>query len=178
MTILEAVELLKQDKFQEKELLEYFQIKSLDGLEPALELKFDKENYNEKFISASFKFIAETRFLDIYNPLEEQYRFYSMVLPGLYGIYSEELQLLAVVLGLFQTVMILDGMLKDKPAVKYFKQLYVEYVKTEMSLEKIVNKAFKELDVKLTGFLTDNTVDKLKGLVNNIVKEANKIKPE
>lgn len=177
MTIQEAVQLMKEEKFTEKELLEYYDIKSLDGLESVLELKFDKESYNEKFINQSFEFIFETRKSEKYNPLEEKYRFYSMVLPGLFGIYPEEVQMLSIVLGLFQTMMILENILKNKPSVIYFTNLYDQYVKTELSIEKIIMFSLKDLDVKISKFLTENNVQKLSGLVTDIVDRVNKLKP-
>jgi hypothetical protein len=177
MTIQEAAELIKESKFTEKELLQYYQIKSLDGLEPALEIKFDKENYNENFISSSFEFIFETRKSLKYNPLEEKYRFYSMVLPGLFGIYAEEVQMLAIVLGLFQTVMLLENILKEKDSVKYYKELYETYVKTELSIEKTVMVSLRDLEKTITDFLSKNDTEKLKTMLKDIVAKVEEIKP-
>jgi hypothetical protein len=177
MTIQEAAALIKEGKFTEKELLEYYQIKTLDGLEPALEIKFDKESYNESFISSSFEFIFETRKSLKYNPLEEKYRFYSMVLPGLFGIYAEEVQMLAIILGLFQTVMLLEKILKEKDSVKYYKELYETYIKTELSIEKTVMVSLRDLEKTITDFLSKNDTEKLKTMLKDIVAKVEEIKP-
>lgn len=164
MTKEEVLQLIEKNEFTQKELFQFYEVKNLDGLEAYFESVFDKLEVNNEYLINSFKFMFATREGEDFNPLEEKYRYYGMVLPGLYGIPTEHLQILVAGLGLFKAIFMLDKMLQNKEEIKYFNGLYKEYVQEMYSIGRTANKYVKLLDKTLSEFLAKNgkeTVQKL-----------------
>jgi len=174
MTKEEVLQLVQKGELTEKEMLEFYEVKNRQGLETLFEMKFDKLDFNNEFLVNSFKFMFETREGDQFNPLEEKYRHYAMILPGLFGIPSEHVQILVAGLGLFAAMMMLDKLLKEKEEVQYFNGLYEEYKKEMYSIGRTANKYVKLLDSTLSGFLENNG----KGALEKIIKEFIQAKSE
>lgn len=164
MTKEEVLQLIEKNEFTIKEMFAFYGVKNIDGLEAYFESVFDKMDVNNEYIINSFKFIFSVREGENFNPLEERYRFYGMILPGLYGIPTEHLQILVAGLGLFKAVFMLDKLLQQKEEVKYFNELYKEYMNEMYSIGRTANKYVKFLDKTLSEFLAKNgkeTVQKL-----------------
>jgi hypothetical protein len=154
MTKEQVLQKIEEKIFTEKDLMEYYQIKSLDALEFALEEKFKVVTKKGDFLNSAFSYIYTNRIQQDYNPIQERYFFYAMVLQGLYGIDSDEITIIAYIIGAFKTVMLLEKLLEKKEEVIFFQKLYNQYIeKTESvylklnELLSIVNNIFKDFKV-------------------------------
>jgi hypothetical protein len=169
MTKQEAIQLIEKKEFTIKELFEVYEVKNIDGLEAYLEIRFDKIDINNEYLVNSFKFIFETRESENFNPLEEKYRYYAMILPGLFGIDPDNMQILVAGLGLFKAVLMLDKILQEKEEIKYFNNLYKEYVNEMYSIGRTANKYVKLLDNTLKDFLQKNNKESLSEVVKDFI---------
>ena len=132
MNTEEILQKVENKTFEEKDLLAYYQIKTIDALEFALDEKFKVVTQKGDFLNSAFKYVYNVRKDNEYNPIEEKYFFYAMVLQGLYNIGTEEIRILAAGIGAFKTVMILEKILGQKEEVLFFEKMYRAYVeKTE-----------------------------------------------
>jgi hypothetical protein len=166
MTKKEILEKIDAKQAGKEDLLKYYEIKNEDQLEFALEEKLRVITQSGDFLNSAFKFIYETRERQIYNPIEESYVFYAMLLQGLYGIDSEELKILAATIGAFKTVMLLDKILENKNEVLFFKKMYKQYV------ERIENIYIKLNDIlaSINKILTDFDPKQLEGFSEDLKK--------
>jgi Na+/glutamate symporter len=148
------------------DLLNYYEIKNEEQLEFALAEKLKQVNQSGDFLNSAFKFIYETRKKETYNPIEETYVFYAMVLQGLYGIDSDEIKILAATIGAFKTVMLLEIILENKNEVLFFKKMYKQYI------EKIENVYLKLNDIlaSVNKILTDFDPKQLEGFSEDLKK--------
>jgi hypothetical protein len=169
MTKEEAMQLIEKKEFTIKELFEFYGVRNIEGLESYLETRFDKVDTNNEYLVNAFKFIFETRELENFNPLEEKYRYYAMILPGLYGIAPDNMQILVAGLGLFKTIMMVEKLLKDKEEVIYFNQLYQIYINEMYSIGRTANKYVKLLDNTLKDFLQKNNKESLSQVVKEFI---------
>jgi hypothetical protein len=170
MTKEEVMQLIEKKEFTQKELFEFYEVKNIDGLEAYLENRFDAVDVNNEYLVNSFKFIFETRESESFNPLEEKYRYYAMILPGLFGINPDNMQILVAGLGLFKTVLILDKLLQEKEEVKYFDYLYKQYIQEMYSIGRTANKYVKLLDKTLSDFLSKNGTESLSKLLEQFLE--------
>ena len=170
MTKEEAMQLIEKKEFTQKELFEFYEVRNIQGLETYLESRFDVIDVNNEYLVNSFKFIFETRESEAFNPLEERYRYYAMLLPGLFGINPDNMQILVAGLGLFKTILILDKLLQEKEEVKYFNNLYKEYVNEMYSIGRTANKYVKLLDKTLVDFLNKNGTESLSKIVQEFLQ--------
>jgi hypothetical protein len=175
MTKEEVLQMIENKEFTLKKMLEFYEVKNQDGLEAYLESRFDKVEINNQYLVSSFKFMFETREKEDYNPIEEKYRYYAMVLPGLFGVPSEHLEILSAGMGLFAALMMLDKLLQNKEEVKYFNGLYQEYIKEMYSVGRTANKYVKLLDKTLSEFLENNGKEKLAELVKEFVSAKDEL---
>jgi hypothetical protein len=166
MTLEEALAKIKEGKFLEEDLFEYFGVKNMNGLESALEYKLSKVSVNNDYIGTSFKYIYQQRSKDEYNPLEENYLMLAMILKAFYDIESDELKVLADGIGVFKTIYILNNILKDKPEANYFKELYKQYIDRQEAIGIVMKNSFKEINdflVKKAGSFEMEDLKKLQG---------------
>jgi hypothetical protein len=170
MTKEEVMQLIEKKEFTQKELFEFYEVRNIEGLETYLEGRFDIIDVNNEYLVNSFKFIFETRESEAFNPLEERYRYYAMLLPGLFGINPDNMQILVAGLGLFKTILILDKLLQEKEEVKYFNNLYKEYVNEMYSIGRTANKYVKLLDKTLVDFLNKNGTESLSKVVEEFLQ--------
>jgi hypothetical protein len=170
MTKEEVMQLIEKKEFTQKELFEFYEVKNIDGLEAYLENRFDAVDVNNEYLVNSFKFIFETRESESFNPLEEKYRYYAMILPGLFGINPDNMQILVAGLGLFKTILILDKLLQEKEEVKYFDYLYKQYIQEMYSIGRTANKYVKLLDKTLSDFLSKNGTESLSKLLEQFLE--------
>jgi DNA repair ATPase RecN len=152
MTKQEILEKVDAKQVTKEDLLKYYQIKKDEQLEFALEEKLRIVTQSGDFLNSAFKFIYETRQRENYNPIEESYVFYAMILQGLYGIDSDELKILAATIGAFKTVMLLDKILQNKDEVLFFKNMYKQYVEKIENVYIQLNKILNSLNKILTDF--------------------------
>jgi hypothetical protein len=166
MTKKEILEKIEAKQAGKEDLLKYYQIKSEEQLEFALEEKLRVVTQSGDFLNSAFKFIYETREKQTYNPIEESYVFYAMLLQGLYAIDSDELKILAATIGAFKTVMLLDKILENKDEVLFFKKMYKQYV------ERIENIYIKLNDIlaSINKILTDFDPKQLEGFSEDLKK--------
>lgn len=170
MTKEEVMQLIQKKEFTQKELFEFYEVRNIDGLETYLQSRFDTIDVNNEYLVNSFKFIFETREAENFNPLEEKYRYYAMLLPGLFGINPDNIQILVAGLGLFKTILILDKLLQEKEEVKYFDGLYKQYIDEMYSIGRTANKYVKLLDKTLSDFLSKNGTDSLSKIVQEFLQ--------
>jgi hypothetical protein len=171
MTKEEAMQLIEKKEFTIKDLFEVYSVKNIEGLEAYLEMRFDNIDVNNEYLVNSFKFIFETRDSENFNPLEEKYRYYAMILPGLFGMTPDNMQILVAGLGLFKTILILEKLLQEKEEVKYFDYLYKQYINEMYSIGRTANKYVKLLDKTLSEFLKSNDKDSLINILQEFLKE-------
>lgn len=167
MTKEEVLETIAKNEFTLAKMFEFYEVKNQDGLEAYFETRFDKVDFNNEYVINAFKFMFETRQKEDFNPLEEKYRYYAMVLPGIYGIPSEHVEILVAGMGLFTAMIMLEKLLQGKVEVEYFNKLYKEYINEMYSIGRATDKVVKLIGKTLDDFLKNNGAEKL----NSIVKE-------
>jgi hypothetical protein len=169
MTKEEVLKMIEAGEFTIKEMYEFYEVKNQAGLETYLESRFDEVNVNNEYVVNSFKFMFETRESEVFNPLEEKYRYYAMVLPGIYSIPSEHVQIMVAGMGLFKAMLMLEKLLQEREEVKYFDSLYKEYIKEMYSIGRTANKYVKLLDKTLSEFLSNNGKETIEKLVKDFI---------
>jgi predicted CopG family antitoxin len=85
------------------------------------------------------------------------------------------MQILVAGLGLFKTILILDKLLQEKEEVKYFNNLYKEYVNEMYSIGRTANKYVKLLDKSLAEFLNKNGAESLSKVVQEFLQAKNNL---
>lgn len=175
MTREEILKKIELQEAKEKDLIEYLGVRNIEGVEVALEEKFSKPEPNMNYIYEGFEFIYKAREQEKYSPLEEKYRYYSIVLPAFYGTQANEAAIITGTLGVFEGLMLLERLLKDKEEVKYFETLYAMYIskRTDVALvfEKYSEKALNFIAEKM-----DNLkIEDLQKLGNVVMSEIEKL---
>jgi hypothetical protein len=155
MTIQEILQKVDNKTAAKKDLFEYYGVKNEEALQFAFEEKFKEPKLNGDYLNSTFEFIYEVRQKEKYNPIEEAYVYYAMILKALYDLDSDELKVIASILGAFKTVMLLEKILINKEEVVFFEKMYKKYLeKTEniyIKLNQIlgsVNKLINDFDPK------------------------------
>jgi hypothetical protein len=174
MTKEQIIEKIKENKITEKDLFEYYEVKNLEGFEMALEEKIKETKINIEYINGAFKFIFEAREQEEYNPLQEKYYFFSAIFPAMYGISAEEINIIVRAFGLYKAVMVLDEVLKEKPEIIYFKQLYKMYEERRTNMSLMLEKSLAGIIKLLDERTKDMDMEKLKKLGETVLEEMNK----
>lgn len=169
MTKEEVLEIIEKNEFTLEKMFEFYEVKNIDGLEAYLESRFDNIAVNNEYLVNSFKFMFETREKEDFNPLEEKYRYYAMILPGVFSIPSEHVEILVAGMGLFPAIMMLERLLQEKPEVQYFNKLYKEYTTEMYSIGRATQKLIKLVEKTLDEFIKDNGAEKLRTIVQDFI---------
>lgn len=170
-------EILKKvdEKIATKEdLFLYYGIRNEEAIEFALDEKLKTITQSGDFLSSTFSFIYEARKQEMYNPIQEMYIYYVMLLKGLYDIDSDELKILTGTIGAFKTIILLSKILDQKEEVIFFKKMFTQYV------ERIENVYFK-LNEILTSFnkiLTEFNPEQLEKFSGELQKALGNLKLE
>jgi hypothetical protein len=175
MTKEELLKKVEDDKITKEDVLEYFQVKNIDGLSFALEEMTKDLNVNLDYINTSFSFIYAAKEKEMYNPVEEKFYYYSMILAGLYSIDTKLVNAIARGIGVFQTIMILDKSFSQREEVKYYENLYNDYVAQRQSLAIILSEISKDLLEFLEAKVSNLKLEDLQTLGKKILEEANKL---
>lgn len=171
--ILKKIEL---NTITKQDLFDYYAVKNVQGLEIVLDEKMKELKTDNNFIGTLFPFVFKARDAEEFSPLAEKFYMFSVALPGLYGIPSEEVNILARGLGLFEACMLLENLLSEKPEFKYLHKLYVEYVQHRMSVGVIVKGGLEYITDFLDKKLKDMKMEDLQKLAKGVVSEFNNIK--
>jgi len=175
MTKEEVLKMIEEKTFTIKDMYEFYEVKNQVGLEVYLESRFDKMDINNEYLVNAFRFMFEARSSENFNPLEEKYRYFAMILPGLYGIPSEHVEILVAGMGLFGAIMMLDKLLENKDEVIYFDLMYKEYINEMYSIGRTANKYVKLLDKTLNEFLENNGREKLAEVVKQFISAKDEL---
>jgi ERCC4-related helicase len=168
----QAIQKIENKTFLQEDLLAYYQIKTVEALEFALEEKFKQVTQTGDFLNSAFKYVYDSRKVDQYNPIEEKYIFYAMILQGLYNLDSDEIRIIAAGIGAFKTVMLLDKILGQKEEVVFFEHMYKKYI------ERIENVYLKLNDIlgSLNKFLNDFNPEQLEKFSGELQKALGNLK--
>lgn len=172
MTKEEILKKIDEKVATKQDLFLYYGIKNEESLEFALEEKFKVVTESGDFLSSTFPFIYEARKQEVYNPIQEMYIYYVMVLKGLYNVDSDELKILAGTIGAFKAVMLLSKILDQKEEVIFFKKLLKEYV------ERVENVYFKlnQILASINKILTDFNPEQLEKFSGDLQKALGNLK--
>jgi hypothetical protein len=152
MTKEEILQKAEQKTITQEDLLEYYKIKNLDALEFALEERFKEITQTGDFLNSAFKYIYSAREQEEYNPIQEKYFFYVMVAQGFYAFGAEDFRIIASVIGVFQTVMLMERILDQKSEVQYFGRMYKQYVEKIESIYLKLNQILLSVNKILQDF--------------------------
>lgn len=181
MTALELKEKITKQEATEADLFDYFQVKNIQGLEMHLYEKFKIEKHNNQYLLTGFKSIFSDLNYENYNPLQEEYMFYFIVTKGIYDFPSEDYNFMIDILGVFKTLEIMKSVLMEKDSVKYYKELYKNYLDKTFNMNILINsgidkilkfldKAFQEMNKENLNEMLDELTEKLKKLdLKNLV---------
>lgn len=175
MTREEILKKIELQQAEEKDLFEYLGVRNIEGVEAALEEKFSKPEPNMNYIYEGFEFIYKARLQEKYSPLEEKYRYYSIVLPAFYGTQANESAIITGTLGVFQGLMFLEKLLKDKEEVKYFDELYKTYLSRKNDVGIILEENFDKLNKLIEEKLSNLKIEDLQSLGNVVMGEIEKL---
>jgi hypothetical protein len=148
----ELIQKIENKAFTQQDLLVYYGVKTVEALEFALEEKFKEVTQTGDFLNSGFRYVYESRKANEYNPIEEKYIFYAMVLQGLYNIGSDEIRIIAAGIGAFKTVMLLDKILGQKEEVIFFEKMYQKYVQRIENVYLKLNDILGSLNKVLNDF--------------------------
>jgi hypothetical protein len=170
----ELLEKLKAEgPISKEDLFAYFNVKNVEGLEVVLYDKSKEAKVNMEYINSSFVILYQLRKKEFYNPVEERFYFFSLILPGLYGFLPEEVNLLGRSLGVFEAIMFLDSVFEEKAEIKYYEKMYQNFInnKNDLSifLERQVDTVYEFLSEKMK----DLKMEDLEKLGKNIMGELN-----
>lgn len=171
MTREEILKKIELQQAEEKDLFDYLGVRNIEGVEAALEEKFSKPEPNMNYIYEGFEFIYKARLQEKYSPLEEKYRYYSIVLPAFYGTQANETAIITGTLGVFQGLMFLEKLLKDKEEVKYFDELYKTYMQKKSDIGIIAEKGLQIILEKIDTL----KIEDLQNLGNVVMSEIEKL---
>jgi len=172
MTKEEILKKIDEKLATKEDLFLYYGIKNEQSIEFALEEKFKTVNQSGDFLSSTFPFIYEARKQEVYNPIQEKYIFYVMILKGLYDMDSDELKILAGTIGAFKTIMLLSKILDQKEEVIFFNQLLKQYI------EKVESVYFKlnQILTSVNKILTDFSPEQLERFSGDLQKALGNLK--
>lgn len=175
MTLEELNEKVKKDEITPEDIFEYFQVRNIEGLEMALEEKSKVVNPRMDYINTSFPFIFEAREGE-YNPVQERFFYFTTVLPSFYDIQPEEVNAMARAFGVFNLILMLDRIFKDKEEIKYYNELLKNYYEQKESLSKIMQQGFKDLAKFLDDKLKDFKLEDLQKLGDKVLGEVSNLR--
>jgi hypothetical protein len=175
MTKEEILKKIELQQAAEKDLFEYYGVRNKEGLEAALEEKFSNPEVNINYIYQGFDFIYKSRLEENYNPIEEKFRYLSIVLPAFYEMETNEVAIITGTMGVFQGIMFLDNLLKDKAEVKYFEKLYGVYLNRKNDVGIILEENFDKLNKLIEEKLSTLKIEDLQSLGNVVMGEIEKL---
>jgi hypothetical protein len=175
MTKQEILERIQKGVADTDDLFDYYNVKNIDTFEMTLAEKTKNVNVNLEYLNGAFDFIYKAREKDVYNPIEEKFYYYSMLLSSLYGMQLDEINIIVRTLGLFQSCMLFDKIYKDKPETIYFADLYKTYVDNQTSLRSVVEEYYKKLSKLLSENLKNFKMEDLEKLGESVLSELDKL---
>jgi hypothetical protein len=175
MTKEEILKKIELQQAEEKDLFEYYGIRNKEGLELVLEEKFSKPLVNINYIYQGFDFIYKCRLEENYNPMEEKFRYFSIVLPAFYQMETIEVAIITGTMGVFEGIMFLDNLLKDRVEVKYFDNLYKLYLNRKADVGIILEENFNKLNKLIDEKMSKLKIEDLKNLGDLVMKEIEKV---
>jgi hypothetical protein len=178
MTLEELLQTVEENKTTQEDVLKYFEVRNLDGLEIILEEKAAKPVFRLEFINESFEYIYAARNKEKYNPIEEEFFSFLAALPGLFDIEPEEINAIAKGLGLMETIIMLDKIFSKTKEFKYFEKMYAKYVAEKTNMYKLLDRSINELTKFLDDKIGNLNMDDLKKMGDELVSGLSKIKPE
>jgi hypothetical protein len=170
MTLIDLIKKVDEKTATNNDLFEYYQVKNEDGFIFALEEKTKEAKNQTDLLSTSFAFIYEARSKKDFNPIEELYYFYAVILKGLYGIDSDEVKAIAYTLGTFKTVMFLDKILNNKDEVVFFKKLYHNYLDRKENIYFKIIDMFEHLQTLIADFKPEKIEEITKELMTKLAE--------
>lgn len=175
MTLEELNEKVKKDEIAAQDIFEYFQVRNIEGLEMALEEKSKVVNPRMDYITASFPFIFAARKGE-YNPVQEKFFYFTTVLPSFYDIQPEEVNAMARAFGVFNLILMLDKIFKDRDEIKYYNELLKNYYEHQESLSRVMQEGFKDLTKFLDEKLKDFKLEDLQKLGDKVLGEVGNLR--
>jgi hypothetical protein len=172
MTLKELTAKIEEKTATKKDLFEFYQIKNEEVLLFALEEKMKDVKQNSDLLNTSFTFIYEARKKKEFNPLEELYFFYAVLVKALYNIDSDEVRAMSSLLGTFKTIMMLDELLENKKEVIFFKKMYKNYVERTESVYVKLN----DFMAALTKVIEDFSPEKLEKITKELSEKFAQLK--
>jgi hypothetical protein len=175
----ELIKRIQKGAADENDLFAYYGVRNIDGFVAAIEDKTKTVKVNIEYLNGSFEFIFKARLKEEgYNPLEEKFYYYSMVLSSLYGFDLEEINIIITSLGLFKTSMLFDKIFKEREEVKYFDYLYKMYLDNQTGLKYVLKENADKLIKKIFDSLEQFKMEDLEKISNTVLKEIQKISKE
>jgi hypothetical protein len=175
MTALELKEKIIKKEVKDIDLFHYFQVKNIEGLEMHLFERFKDEKHNNEYLITGFKSIFADLNYETYNPLQEEYMFYFIVTKGIYDFPNEDLNFMIDVLGVFKTLQIMRTILADKDSVKYYKELYKNYLDKTFNISILVNQGIEKMLKLVDKIMTDLNSEDSKKLFGEIKENIKNI---
>jgi hypothetical protein len=175
MTALELKEKIIKKEVKDIDLFHYFQVKNIEGLEMHLFERFKDEKHNNEYLITGFKSIFADLNYETYNPLQEEYMFYFIVTKGIYDFPNEDLNFMIDVLGVFKTLQIMRAILADKDSVKYYKELYKNYLDKTFNVSILVNQGIEKMLKLIDRIMTDLNSEDSKKLFSEIKENVKNI---
>lgn len=176
MTREEILKKIEMNTILKEDIYLYYGVKNIQGLEIALEEKMKELKTNNDYIGTFFPFVFKARQEKEFSPLAEKFYMFSVAMPALYGIGSDEVNILARGLGLFEACMLLENLLKDKPEFKYLKEMYQDYVAHRNSVGVILEAGLDNITDFLDKKLKDMKMEDLQKLAKGVVEQFNNLK--
>ena len=175
MTKEEILQKIQNEEVTQEDLFNYYGVRNMQGLEIALEDKFLVPQVNINYVVQGFEFIYKARLDDDYNPLEEKFRYLSILLPAFYGMETNDATIIIRPLGIFEGTMFLENLIKDKPEVKYFNELYEKFLDRKKDIGILLEENFDKLNKFIGEKLTNLKMEDLKDLGKTVMVEIEKL---
>jgi hypothetical protein len=172
----ELLEKLKAEgPISKEDLFAYFNVKNIEGLEAALYEKSKDLKVNLEYINSSFVILFELHKREFFNPVEERFYYFSLLLPGLYDFLPEDINLIGRSLGAFEAIMMLDRVFEDRNEIKYYEKLYQKYLTNKNNVALLLDKHLENISKFLVEKLQNIKMEDLEKLGKNVLGELDKI---
>lgn len=176
MTMEELTQLSKEGKITQEDMFKHFGVRNIEGLEMAIEEKSKDVQPRIEYMNSTFAFIYGAREDEDYNPVTEKFFYFTTVIPALYPFEPEEINALAKAFGVYQIIMMLDRIFKDKPEIIYYNGLLQNYINNKENLSRVVEKGIKDFVKFLDDKLKDLTLQDIENLGNKVMGEVAKLR--
>jgi hypothetical protein len=175
MLINEIEKKIKEKTATEQDLFDYFKVKNIEGLEMYLYERFKEEKHNNEYLLSGFKSIFNDLNYETYNPLQEEYMFYFIVTKGIYDFSSDEYNLLIDILGVFKTLQIMRAALEDKDAVKFYRELYKNYLEKTFNMNLVINAGIDKMLKYANSLFVKMGEEDTKKMFGDLIKELKSV---